>query len=197
MLHVWVRRACLVIAALVVGSSLATGVARAGPEGPADFGTMEPKGLAASACPWPDGANAFMEQVQGVQKCLPQAIPWSFEESPFGPQSGVRIVFDSLVPAEPGSLGSGQVTFWCQARTGLHYRITVQGLPPLSTFEVTATEVGSDVTHSLGTVRTDPSGNGVSAGVLQLPKGGYEFLVTVGSELVPDPADPVIGFSVL
>ena len=178
---------------VVVGA----GVANAGPRGPANFGVMEPTGIAATGCPWPDGANGFMQNVEGVQKCLPQAIPWSYELSEYGPQAGVRVVSDALAATGEVAGAAGQFTFWCQSRVGLHYRVTVQGLAPNTTYPVTAVALAPGSPTDFGTLRTDPAGNGVTGGVIQLAKGGYAIMVSVGTALAPDPADPVIGFSVL
>jgi hypothetical protein len=190
----WCRRGAVVAAGVVLGGVAVAGVASAGPPGPANFGIMEPTGIADAACPWPDQANDFMQNVQGVQKCLPQAIPWSAENG----VSGVRIVSDKVVagPGAPSSAAVGQFTFWCQSKVGLHWRLTVQGLAPNTVYPVTA--VGSPgAPTDFGTIRTDPNGDGVSGGVVQLAPGGYMIMVSVGTALVPDPFDPEIGFSVM
>lgn len=49
--------------------------------------------------------------------------------------------------------------------------MTVQALEPLTAYPVIAHDVTSDATLDLGTVRTDPHGNGVIGGVIPLPKG--------------------------
>jgi hypothetical protein len=173
------------------------GIANAGPSGPASFGVMEPTGIAASGCPWPDAANGYMQNVQGVQKCLPQAIPWSYEVGEQGPQSGVRIVSDAFEATGVITGATGEFTFWCQSRVGLHYRVTVQHLAPNTVYPVWGVALAPGSPTDFGTLRTDPNGNGVTGGVITLPKAAYAFMPWVGNVLKPLDADPVIGFSVL
>lgn len=181
----WLRRigvTVLVTAVLIPVTAL---VAIAGPGSAPGFGVVDPLrnnpnthvGPFTGSCPWPDSVDAFLPE---VEKCLPAAIPWTTD--------GVRIVSDPMVGVNGGH---GTFTFWCQSRVGLRYILTVHGLEPSTVYHVTAEGYGH-----IGMVRTDPSGGGRTGGVVQLAKGGYDWVVWVGDVLRSAPGDD-IGFEVL
>lgn len=171
----------------LIGLMAHMGPAGAGPSRPPSFGVMEP---ASDACPWPGFLNGYMENVQGVQKCLPGSIAWASAEG------GVRIVSDSLdaTGVMPGA--AGQITFWCQSKVGLRFMITVQGLAAWTSYEATGHVMGSGTMLEFGTIRTDRNGNGIVAGVVPLAAGEYDVHVFVGNVLEPDASDPDVGFVV-
>ncbi len=158
---------------VVVGALIMVAApASAAPPGPPDYGVVEPSGIADKGCPWPDAANESPDHAD-AQKCLPTSIPWSGNDHG-GVTYGVRIISDELT----GAVGTGQVTFRCQSRVGLQYKVTVQGLAPRTEYSVEALHLPS-TPHTLGTFTTDPSGNGILNGTLDLEGGGYGFLIFV------------------
>jgi hypothetical protein len=96
---------------------------------------------------------------------------------------------------------TGQVTFRCQSRVGLQYKVTAQGLDPKTPYTVMALQLGPMTSITLGAFATDTRGNGILNGTLHLPKGGYGFMFFVLDGGVPvlvmDPSDPVVGIAVL
>jgi hypothetical protein len=195
-------RNVLVLAAMtVLLSLLAASAAIAAPGGPPDYGVMEPRGLADKGCPWPTAENDDPIHAD-AQKCLPQSIPWSEVEHEGVISSGVRIISDGMVgtPAMPDA--TGQVTFRCQSRVGLQYKVTAQGLTARTSYTVMALQLGPVPSPiALGGFTTDTRGNGILNGTLHLPKGGYGFMFFVFDGDVPvlvmDPSDPVVGIAVL
>lgn len=183
----WLARSVACGLAVAAGVVMQAGIASAGPPGPPAFGVMEP---ASNACPWPDFLNDYMQNVQGVQKCLPASIAWASAEG------GVRIVSDALEATGDIPGATGQVTFWCQSKVGLHFIVTVQGLAPAATYSVTGHVMGSSTVLDFGTVRTDRSGNGIIGGVIALPPGEYDVHVFVGNVLEPASSDPDVEFVV-
>lgn len=176
----------VVLSVLLVTTSIAT----AGPSGSPSFGVMDPLDanpttyfqppqgpVFTGSCPWPNVVDAALPE---VGKCLPTAIAWSGD--------GVRIVSDPLVDAS--DVVSGQFTFWCQARMGLRFIVTVQGLEPNTVYPVT-----SDLFGTIATLRTDPHGNGVVGGIVALEPGGYDTTIAIGTALATRADDP-IGFEV-
>lgn len=195
------RRHILVVAmSAALSSILAATAASAAPKGPPDYGVVEPTGIADKGCPWPDAQNDDPIHAD-AQKCLPQSIPWSETEHDGVTSSGVRIITDDLVGTPAMSGATGQVTFRCQSRVGLQYKVTAQGLTAQGTYTVVAFQLGAGPT-TLGTFTADARGNGILNGTLHLPKGGYGFAFTVldssdTAVLVMDPVDPVVGIAVL
>jgi hypothetical protein len=176
----------VVLSVLLVVSSVAT----AGPSGSPNFGVTDPLDanpttysqppqgpVFTGSCPWPNVVDAALPE---VGKCLPTNIAWS--------EDGVRVVSDPLVDA--GDVVRGQFTFWCQARMGLRFLVTVQGLDPSTVYPVT-----SDLFGTIATLRTDRDGNGVVGGIVALEPGGYETTIAVGTALTTRADDP-IGFEV-
>jgi hypothetical protein len=173
--------------------------ALAAPSGPPNYGVMEPRGISDKGCPWPDEENDDPIHAD-AQKCLPQNIPWSVTEHEGVTSSGVRIISDDLV-GEALPAATGQVTFRCQSRVGLEYKVTAQGLEERTSYTVVALQFGAGPV-TLGTFTSDTRGNGILNGVLHLPKGGYGFMFSVvdgngATVLVMDPIDPVVGIAVL
>lgn len=190
------------VTVVVGGLFVAAAPASAAPPGPPDYGVVEPSGIADKACPWPDGANESPDHAD-AQKCLPTNIPWSGNFHPpdaAEPTYGVRIISDTLT----GSMGTGQVTFRCQSRVGLQYKVTAQGLTPRTEYTVEVLQFGFG-SRTLGTFTTDRSGNGILNGTLHLDGGGYGFLFFVKDAggatvlwLADEGADAgVVGISVL
>lgn len=151
------------------------GSASADPPGPPDYGVVEPKGIADKGCPWPDEHNE-LEMHADAQKCLPASIPWSGNEHDGVVSYGVRIISDNLVDGT--NTVKGQVTFRCQSRVGLQYKVTVQGLQPRTDYSVEALQFGYGP-RPLGTLTTDKAGDGILNGTLHLEGGGYGFLIFV------------------
>lgn len=187
------------LAVALVAATAAPGWAA--PPGPPDYGVVEPAGIADKGCPWPDEANDDPAH-DDAQKCLPGSIPWSANEHDGAVNYGVRIISDTL--AGEGD-DTGQVTFRCQSRVGLQYKVTVQNLEPQTAYTVQAVRLGPTPTPIvLGGFTTDPSGNGILNGVLHLDQGGG-FLINVlgpGGEhvlhLAPEPGGMgVVGLAVL
>lgn len=188
---------------LAVGLVVATTApAMAAPPGPPDYGVVEPAGFSDKGCPWPDEANDDPAH-DDAQKCLPGSIPWSGNEHNGVVSYGVRIISDALSGAGDDI---GQVTFRCQSRVGLQYKITVQNLEPRTAYTVHAVRLGPNPTPMvLGSFTTDPAGNGILNGTLHLDGGGYGFLIHVldagGAQvlqLAPEPDGPgVVGLAVL
>lgn len=196
-----VRSIVTVTAVMALLGALAVTPAVAAPSGPPDYGVMEPSGLADKGCPWPTEHNDDPMHAD-AQKCLPQSIPWSETTHDGVTSSGVRIITDSLVGTAALPDATGQVTFRCQSRVGLQYKVTAQGLTPGETYHVSPIQFGSVDPVHLGSFAADPNGNGILNGTLHLPKGGYGFAFMVFDSsgapvLVMDPADPVVGIAVL
>lgn len=178
-------RNLVLVTMAAVGLVLASATtALAGPGSSPSFGVVDPldsnpntvAGPFSGSCPWPNAVDAFLPE---VEKCLPKSVGWA--------ENGVRIVSDPLV----GTGGAwGAFTFWCQSKTGLHYLVTVHGLQPNSTYMIHSPQGGH-----IGTLRTDPKGDGVAGGVMSLPPGDYEWDVHVGSAL-STLANDAIGFEV-
>jgi hypothetical protein len=195
-------RHILILAAMtVLLSLLAASVAIAAPGGPPDYGVMEPRGLADKGCPWPTAENDDPIHAD-AQKCLPQSIPWSEVEHEGVISSGVRIISDGMIGTTALPDATGQVTFRCQSRVGLQYKVTAQGLTARTTYTVMALQLGPAPSPIvLGAFTTDTRGNGILNGTLHLPKGGYGFMFFVLDGDVPvlvmDPSDPVVGIAVL
>ncbi len=193
---------------VLMGALLAVGLVAAiaapgsaAPPGEPDYGVVEPAGIADKGCPWPDSANDDPAH-DDAQKCLPGSIPWSGNEHDGVVSYGVRIISDALIGSGDDT---GQVTFRCQSRVGLQYKITVQNLEPRTTYTVEAVMLGPTPTPiELGSFTTDPAGNGILNGTLHLDGGGYGFLIYVLDSggpvlgLAPEPDGPgVVGVAVL
>jgi hypothetical protein len=192
------------ILALVILTALTAMVAAtpaaAAPAGPPDYGVMEPRGIADKGCPWPDAENDDPIHAD-AQKCLPQSIPWTEFEHEGVTSRGVRIISDDLVGTALLPSATGQVTFRCQTRVGLQYKVTAQKLTPRATYTVMALQFGSGML-TMGTFTADNKGQGILNGTLHLPKGGYGFMFWVYNSdgaaiLEMDPVDPVVGIAVL